>query len=1174
MTHFAYPNTNTRQKQTIFIGCGRFVAAPEPPTADYHDAAPKMTQSLDVLYAAVEHFAPEALAIRTRIYETKDRPAEAYQGDSMGLAYLLALISRGRSLTLTDMSGDFWCTGDIIKQHGDQGRFGLCPVGQTGFRTKLSAFLAPENPDRLFIAPFANIGDDYHALADIVTILRASEIRRIPQSATDGRKILLLVGAEELPLLLDLLFIAPANQPKMRSRQHRPRTYVSYPTYPYFVGRTTELRQIIDEIHSEKKYTIIVNAMGGIGKTVLASHVVETIKSEFQGVYYKKCTPDSDADELLAELAYFFEERGDPTLAEAFEYAAQQEPKINALIESLNAHRYLLLFDDLHDILDRKTSQIIRHDLQLFFEHLLMQAHQSKIFLISRTQPVLDVGLVRQAVHQLDGLDMEAAFTFLRDLEVSDDPNVLRQVYDFTHGHPVSMQLLAELKRTMPLQEILTDLKQFLEIPQVASRLLQKIYQTMTPDEQSVILQIAVLQRPVVFKVICELCERQDIRQIISNLVRKTLVIYDERLKNYRLHDVIRDFHRSQLTDEQRKAYHLKAAAYYERQDFNQDLPTFQQMQDRLDARHHYFQAGDITKAARLLLDIAEPYRVWGYLQQCKMFIHETLKKLEAFPLTTERQGLIIDLLVEQSWIERSVSGFDKAITCCQQAENLLNTVTDQRHAGKVYHALGRFNYDQGKWEQSQTYLTRSFELRKQAGDLKGLMKVLTDLYAWYWDCGEVEEIGTIIEEGINVCKKAGDQENHAEIIVTTLGSLLHNQGRFDEALPFYEESLRLRKADNFYGKANSLRLIGQTFWQKKDFKQALQWYEEALEFAKQSQDDIMQAYILREIGDTHRDARNIEEAIKYYQATHKIAETSENLLGRIIAFTRLGWSYARTHKIDEALKYYQRFRDMYQELGDNVGDTDGLNSLGGIYLQRYSELEKALQYFQESIVTREKIGRWLTIGTELNNVAFVYIEQGKLEEALEILEDLRIKETRRIGVIVDNLNYTGLIYRLHGKFQEALDIHTESLRIFEKARRFDGKSTILNYLGEDYLALGEYAEALNSLEKSFRYPLLFYKKAEPMTNIADVYFRQGKLAEALAKCEESLALSRQFGGRIQAGVTLHLMAKILMQQGRPAALPYIQEAVAMFRDTGSRHLAEAEKMFNVIQEQLAKERA
>lgn len=42
--------------------------------------------------------------------------------------------------------------------------------------------------------------------------------------------------------------------------------------------------------------------------------------------------------------------------------------------------------------------------------------------------------------------------------------------------------------------------------------------------------------------------------------------------------------------------------------------------------------------------------------------------------------------------------------------------------------------------------------------------------------------------------------------------------------------------------------------------------------------------------------------------------------------------------------------------------------------------------------------------------------------------------------------------------------------------------------------------------------------------------------------CEESLALSRTYGGRIQAGVTLHLMAKIRQQEGRPAdALPYFQ---------------------------------
>ena len=69
-----------------------------------------------------------------------------------------------------------------------------------------------------------------------------------------------------------------------------------------------------------------------------------------------------------------------------------------------------------------------------------------------------------------------------------------------------------------------------------------------------------------------------------------------------------------------------------------------------------------------------------------------------------------------------------------------------------------------------------------------------------------------------------------------------------------------------------------------------------------------------------------------------------------------------------------------------------------------------------------------------------------------------------------------------------------------------------------------------------------------------------------MAKCEESLALSRTYGGRIQAGITLHLMGKIRLQEQRCAdALQYVQEAVTIFKETGSRHLSEAEKILEEI---------
>ena len=1172
--HFAYPNINTRHKETIFIGCGRFVAAPESPGADYHDAAPKLTHSLEILFEAAAHFAPEALENHCRVYEKQDQPGQAYQGNSMGLAYLLALISRARRFALTDAPGDIWSTGEIVRQPHSETRFFLRPVAHADFQKKLEAFLAPDNPDHLFLAPFANIADQYDALSRRINVLRVTKGRSLAPEQLRSAKTIALIDETELQQVIDLLFIAPAGQqpkPQTRARLRRPATYTTYPRYDYFVGRDDLKRQVIAELRGNEKVTCMVNDIGGIGKTALASEIVTAIGAEFAGVYYTKCTPDTDADALLAELAYFLAEQGDSTVAEVFEYAAQQGPKINALIAALNARRYLLLFDDLHDTLNKATCEILRPDLKTFFDDIVTQAHQSKLFFISRTQPIIPSGQARQAKHKLGPLDREAGITLLRHCGVQAAPELLERAYEFTQGHPVSMKLLATLIETTPLRTILADHQHFWNAPEVANDLLRRIYQTTLADEQNVLFQMAVLPHPVTNAVIYALDGRPETPQLLKNLVRKSLVLYDPQNELYRLHDVIRDFQRSQLTGEQKQAYHLKAATYYERQEFNAELPTFAQVQNRLEARYHYFQAGEIDKAAQLLLDISEFYRIWGYLQQCKNLIQETQKRLESFTPTTERQMLIIDMSVEQSWIERSVNSFDKAIECCKLSENLLNIVTSPKHVGNVYHALGNFLYEQGDWNQSHLYLMRSFEMQKQANNIKGLAKVIVDLYVWYWEVGKVEPLEIILEDAIETCKQKGDRENHAEIIVNALGPLLQNQGRFDEALAVFEESLALRKADNFYGKANSLRMIGQTLFQKRNFRKALIRYEEGLVFAQKSQDDIMQAYILREIGDTYRDDWKIEDAIKYYLIAHKIAEKSENLSGKITAFSRLGFSYGRTDKIDEALQYYQKFRYLYQELGDNIGDTDGLDSLGDLYLRRYSDLGIALRHYQESIAIRKKIGRLLKIGTEMNSLALVYIEQGKLNKALKILEWLRMKEKQRIGTIIDNLNYTGVIYRLQGKYEEALETHLKSLNIYEKAKRFDsGKAIILNYLGEDYLTLDEFGKAFNCLKESLQRQPLFYKKAEPMTNIADVYFRQGKLAEALTTCEESLALSRTYGGRIQAGVTLHLMAKIRQQEQRPAdALPYIQEAVTIFRETGSRHLADAERTLQAIQERM-----
>ena len=955
----------------------------------------------------------------------------------------------------------------------------------------------------------------------------------------------------------------------------RPITYSPRPQVKHFFDRKQILDQLITELRDAQKIMVMVDGIAGIGKTSLAVKVTEAVESEFAGVYYKKCAPDTDADQLLAELAYFLGEYGDQTLAGVFEYAAQQAYKVKALIEALAKQRFLLLFDDVHELLNQQTQTIGKPDLEAFFAAFLTQPHQAKILLVSRIRPVFHQAQMSQAKNPLGPIEQQAGIEFLRQMQVEENADLLQQAYQFTGGHPLTMELLATLTETMPLEDILADQRLFWSDTIVADKLLQKIYTTLMPEEQTLILKISILPRPVSNKVICALGDSPNTMQILKDLVRKSLVTFDQKLKVYRLHDLVRDFHRLQLTEQQKREYHLKAAAYYESLEFNKDKPTFEQVQQRLEARYHYFQAGDIEKAAKLLLEVTEFYREWGYLQQCQTFLEEILKAIEQSTQTNERQLLNVDLLVELSWIDEVSDGNDKAIIRCQQAEKILKSFEDEQRVGNVSFAMGRFNQQMSQWEHAKTYLHQAFEIKKRTGDTVGIVKILGELRSFYMDLGQVEEVERLSREGIEVCQQQQDGESHANVLVNILGATYSGQYRTDAALSMYEESLSLRKPSNFLDRAISLRLIGDALRQKKMRGHAVEKYEESLELAKKGWEALVQAYAYRGIGDVYRDEGKIDEALQKYEEALTIASQTTNLLGKSAFLVDIGASYRDAGKLERALELYEECLQLRKELHDLTGVATVLNHIGLLYFLRYSNLEKGLEYFTASLELRRRLGgSFRYVSWMRSNIACVYKRQGKLDEAQKIWEENLEMIKKQGRESAQDLNYLGSVYYVKREYQKAFESFKESFRICEDRKIPWLKSFTLTNLGKIYKVFGDYEKALAAFKESIELKTAFAEKALPMTGIADAYFRQGKLAEAMAKCEESLALSRTYGGRIQAGVTLHLMGKIRLsaalktglQEHYADALQYVQEAVTIFEETGSRHLPEAEETLKKIQ--------
>jgi hypothetical protein len=103
MMHFAYPTV----KADSYSGCGRYVALlSSQPREGYTVADPEPGEVSEITTAAAL-LAPESSDSEYEIYEMKDGPSVLSRGASLGLAYLLALISRSRRLRL-DRLDESW----------------------------------------------------------------------------------------------------------------------------------------------------------------------------------------------------------------------------------------------------------------------------------------------------------------------------------------------------------------------------------------------------------------------------------------------------------------------------------------------------------------------------------------------------------------------------------------------------------------------------------------------------------------------------------------------------------------------------------------------------------------------------------------------------------------------------------------------------------------------------------------------------------------------------------------------------------------------------------------------------------------------------------------------------------------------------------------------------------
>ncbi|MBM0741934.1 tetratricopeptide repeat protein [Phormidium sp. CLA17] len=351
--------------------------------------------------------------------------------------------------------------------------------------------------------------------------------------------------------------------------------------------------------------------------------------------------------------------------------------------------------------------------------------------------------------------------------------------------------------------------------------------------------------------------------------------------------------------------------------------------------------------------------------------------------------------------------------------------------------------------------------------------------------------------EAEQVYRSLLEQQPESIDALNLLGALLHELGRYDEALTCFEQVLTLKPAAESH---NSVAIVLKA---QGKYTEAVEQYRKALAL-KPNQPEVMS-----NLGNALKESGSAADAIACYQDAIALnphyAEAHNNL----------GISYKEQGKLDEAIQSYQtalRLKPNYVDAHHNLG----------IIWRIQGKLDKAIDYFRQAIALKPTyIDAHISLGSTLH-------QQGKLDEAIAQFNHLLTLKPDS----ADTYNNLAMVLQEQGKVEEAIAAFKQALVI-----RPDYPG-VCNNLGNLLLESDRTEEAIASYRQALALRPTY---AEACNNLGNALQRLGKRDEAVAEYHRALELRPNFVEALS-----NLGAVLRDQKKTVEGISYLEQALSL----------------------------
>lgn len=612
-----------------------------------------------------------------------------------------------------------------------------------------------------------------------------------------------------------------------------------------FVGRQTELADVMGLLEDRYAQLVTLVGPGGIGKTRLALEAASQRLGRHQhGIHFIALAPLGSADFLVSTVAaglkFSFPEEGDEK--------AQ-------LLGYLRGRDVMLLMDNFEHVLEGAP----------LVGQILDAAPRVRVLATSRER----LGIPPEKVFELQGLSVPADetapefkkaeavqlfVTYARRAEAHYelrelDKGSVARICQMVSGNPLAIELAAMWTRMLSAAEIVEQLAADLDFLETTMRGVPERHRSMRAvfnyswnslreREQDVFRKLSVFRGGFSSEAAKEVA-RATVRDLAA-LVDKSLITRD-RSGRFSIHELLRQFASERLGAVAQTAG-AAHCAYYARLlrrrgpelSRKTQLEAARQIEDAIDNLRAAWEWALATRNYRIVADMAVDLGEFFSLRCRRVEGEETLRRateeIETQP-GSDREAALCRVLSRRALFASDPA---QARPLAERGLAIARAIDDPAEIAFGLRALGATLNNLGLGEQAREAVEQSLELCRELGDRSGQTRALRTLGFIHGRLGERNEALRRTEQSLEIARELGDDYRVA-VALQNLGSWNFAAGNIDVAAQQMGEALAVwRKIGNPAGVAYALAgYCGIAYYWKGRLDEAAMMIDEAVRLTR-----------------------------------------------------------------------------------------------------------------------------------------------------------------------------------------------------------------------------------------------------------------------------------------------------------------------------------------------------